>query len=56
MSADNPDLYAILRDPTRRAAYDRSRRTDREQHPLPPPRRQRGVPDLRAGPVRWHRT
>jgi curved DNA-binding protein CbpA len=47
--------YAILRDPTRRAAYDRSRRADREQHPLPPPRRRRGVPDLRAGPVRWHR-
>jgi curved DNA-binding protein CbpA len=49
--------YAILRDPARRAAYDRRRRSDRDQHPAPPPpvpRRHRRVPDIRAGPVRWH--
>ena len=49
--------YAILRDPARRAAYDQSRRPYRDQHPSPPPsspRRSRAVPDLRAGPVRWH--
>jgi curved DNA-binding protein CbpA len=53
--------YAILRDPARRAAYDQSRRPHHDQHaspppppPPPPPRRYRAVPDLRAGPVRWH--
>lgn len=49
---------AILRDPARRAAYDRSRGT-RNQHtaPAPPlPRHHRTVPDIRAGPVRWHRS
>ena len=48
---------AILRDPTRRAAYDRGRRSTGDQHPaLKPsaPRRGRFMPDLRAGPVRWH--
>lgn len=51
--------YAILRDPARRAAYDQSRRLHHDQPlapPLPPPRRTRAEPDLRAGPVRWHRT
>ncbi|MGH3785449.1 MAG: J domain-containing protein [Pseudonocardiaceae bacterium] len=49
--------YAILRDPARRAAYDRSRRRAREQQPAPTPpapRRHRSVPDIRVGPVRWH--
>ncbi len=49
--------YAILRDPARRAAYDRSRRPARGQQPPPTPpapRRHRSVPDIRAGPVRWH--
>jgi curved DNA-binding protein CbpA len=49
--------YAVLRDPARRAAYDRSRRPRREQNPLPIPRvsyRRRAVPDIRAGPVRWY--
>jgi curved DNA-binding protein CbpA len=51
--------YAILRDPARRAAYDQSRRSHREQPPSPPaspPHRPRAAPDLRAGPVRWHPT
>ena len=51
--------YAILRDPARRAAYDRSQRTVRDQPPSPSPpvpRRHRRVPDIRAGPVRWHPT
>jgi curved DNA-binding protein CbpA len=49
--------YAILRDPTRRAAYDRSRRPARDQSLSPPPlvsRRHRWAPDIRVGPVRWH--
>ena len=47
--------YAILRDPVRRAAYDRSRRPQRDQHAAPPrPRAYRRTPDLRAGPVYWH--
>ena len=48
----------ILRDPARRAAYDRSRRPTPDHHPSAPaplPRR-RGVPDIRVGPVRWHST
>jgi curved DNA-binding protein CbpA len=48
---------AILRDPTRRAAYDRSRRAIGDQHTAPKspaPPRPRFAPDLRAGPVRWH--
>ncbi|MBV8541640.1 MAG: J domain-containing protein [Pseudonocardiales bacterium] len=48
---------AILRDPTRRAAYDRSRRPARDQQPSarqPVPQRCRSVPDIRVGPVRWH--
>jgi curved DNA-binding protein CbpA len=48
--------YAILRNPARRAVYDRSRRSVRDQHPAPVPRRHRAVPDIRAGPVRWHPT
>jgi curved DNA-binding protein CbpA len=49
--------YAILRDPARRAAYDRSRHPAPRQDPMPPPpvlRRHRPVPDILAGPVRWH--
>jgi curved DNA-binding protein CbpA len=47
--------YAILRDPVRRAAYDRSRRSHQDQHAAPPrPRAYRRQPDLRAGPVYWH--
>ncbi|MDQ3763552.1 MAG: DnaJ domain-containing protein [Actinomycetota bacterium] len=51
--------YATLRDPTRRAAYDQSRRPHRHQRSSPPPpppapHRQRYEPDIRAGPVRWH--
>jgi curved DNA-binding protein CbpA len=49
--------YAILRDPARRAAYDRSRDLNSHQHPIAPSpvlRRHRPVPDIRAGPVRWH--
>ncbi len=47
--------YAILRDPVRRAAYDRSRRPHRPQHPASsPPQPYRRKPDLRAGPVYWH--
>jgi curved DNA-binding protein CbpA len=48
---------AILRDPARRAAYDRSRRPTREQQPFAPQpvvQRHRSVPDIRPGPVRWH--
>jgi curved DNA-binding protein CbpA len=47
---------AILRDPTRRAAYDRSRHPTPDQQPAlqPVPQRYRSVPDIRAGPVRWH--
>jgi curved DNA-binding protein CbpA len=48
----------ILRDPARRAAYDRSRRPNRDQHtaatPPSPARRHHTVADIRAGPVRWH--
>jgi curved DNA-binding protein CbpA len=47
--------YAILRDPVRRAAYDRSRRPHRDQHSAPPPPQPyRREPDFRAGPVYWH--
>ena len=56
--------YAVLRDPPRRAAYDRSR-ADRPQHFRPPspgvriPVRRRSSPSgsvawVRAGPVRRH--
>jgi curved DNA-binding protein CbpA len=51
--------YAILRDPARRAAYDQRRGPHHHEQPSPPPpppRRHRDEPDLRAGPVRWHRT
>jgi curved DNA-binding protein CbpA len=51
--------YAILRDPARRAAYDHARCPHHNHHPPPPPptpRRHRTEPDVRAGPVRWHRT
>jgi curved DNA-binding protein CbpA len=52
---DAAAAYAILRDPARRAAYDRSRRPVPDQHPASPPQlRHRAVPDIRAGPVRWH--
>ncbi len=53
--------YAILRDPARRAAYDQARRPARDQQPTAPspvstaPHRPRREPDIRAGPVRWHR-
>jgi curved DNA-binding protein CbpA len=47
--------YAILRDPVRRAAYDRSRHPYRDQHIAPPaPQPYRREPDFRAGPVYWH--
>ena len=39
---------AVLRDPARRAAYDRSRRPAPDSHPT--------TRDIRAGPVRWHLT
>ena len=45
---------AILRDPIRRAAYDRSRRPTGDQHPAPKPpapRRDRFVPDAQAWSV-----
>jgi curved DNA-binding protein CbpA len=51
--------YAILRDPARRAAYDQHRGPHHNKQPSPtppPPRHHRDEPDLRAGPVRWHRT
>ena len=48
--------YHVLRDPTRRADYDRRRR--HREHversaPVAPQRRQPN-PLIRAGPVRWH--
>lgn len=47
--------YAILRDPARRAAYDRTRRPRRDRHAAPPPPQPyHHKPDLRAGPVYWH--
>lgn len=52
--------YAILRDPARRAAYDHTQHPHHNQ--LPPRHRHRAglhhhsEPDIRAGPVRWHRT
>ncbi|POX37194.1 hypothetical protein C3486_29665 [Streptomyces sp. Ru73] len=57
--------YQTLRDPARRAAYDRSRRRPdghgrADAPPVPPARRHvvvfgaaRAEPPLRAGPVRW---
>ena len=50
--------YAILRDPARRAAYDQSRRpitTSTPRHPHPHLAAAATEPDIRAGPVRWHR-
>lgn len=44
--ADVLAAYAVLRDPARRADYDRER-----EPPAPPPRT---GPLLRAGPVRYH--
>ena len=47
--------YAVLRDPDRRADYDRRRSRLR---PGPAPREQRPTrpeqPPIQAGPVRWH--
>ncbi len=51
--------YALLRDPARRAAYDRAHPSHQDAGPTrisvthrdPPDDR----PDLWAGPVRWHR-
>lgn len=55
--------YALLRDPERRAAYDAAEPQRRAAEPGPtrvPVRvRHTETPrqlDLRAGPVRWHRT
>jgi len=57
------DAHAILRDPERRAAYDRERRTSERSttaetvevhHRMPPRRPDPDEPDLRVGPVRWH--
>ncbi|ORW05398.1 J domain-containing protein [Mycobacterium kyorinense] len=53
--------YALLRDPSRRAAYDRAhpvvrRRTAPTRIPVTRKRsRDDNEPPLRAGPVRWHR-
>ncbi|NJP51812.1 J domain-containing protein [Streptomyces sp. SBST2-5] len=50
--------YETLRDPARRAAYDRTRRETRPGPPAPPRRRSglfgvpQAEPPLRAGPVR----
>lgn len=50
--------YAVLRDPDRRAEYDRRSRLTRRRRPAPPatrrvsPRRE-SQPPIRAGPVRW---
>ncbi|HEX7321773.1 MAG TPA: J domain-containing protein [Mycobacterium sp.] len=59
------DAYALLRDPRRRAQYDRSagRRAGRRAGDPSPVRvtisgcgtTGAGQPPLRAGPVRWHR-
>jgi DnaJ-class molecular chaperone len=50
--------YALLRDPTRRAAYDRAQRghddTGAKRIKVTHVRSNRDEPPLRAGPVRWH--
>lgn len=58
--------YAVLRDPTRRAGYDRARRANRPQHPRPtastavriPVHRRSSTSGsqawIRVGPVRRH--
>jgi curved DNA-binding protein CbpA len=49
--------YASLRDPLRRAAYDRTRSTpttrNRTANPPTASARATGRPDIRVGPVRW---
>lgn len=51
--------YAVLRDPAKRADYDRAARTRaqpprlRRWQPVNPPAR--GEPSIVVGPVRWHR-
>lgn len=48
------EAYALLRDPHRRAAYDRGRVPPvTRRPPAPRPDRQ---PDVHVGPVRWHPT
>jgi curved DNA-binding protein CbpA len=51
------DAYTILRDPTRRAEYDRDR-TRHQGSEIPPATRRDPYrrPPIVAGPVRWHRT
>jgi DnaJ-class molecular chaperone len=52
------EAYALLRDPHRRAAYDRTRPADQETGPVPIPVTHDDStahqPPLWAGPVRWH--
>lgn len=52
--------YALLRDPHRRAEYDRTARRNQAETKVVPVTVARGSvvgkqPPLRAGPVRWHR-
>ncbi len=51
--------YALLRDPARRAAYDRAHRTHKDTGPARITVSHIDAvddqPPLRAGPVRWHR-
>ncbi|MGO4856357.1 J domain-containing protein [Arthrobacter sp. 2MCAF14] len=60
---DIMDAYAVLRDPVKRAAYDRQRRGSPRPEPVPAPRQPHGPsgaaahprpgPALIIGPVRW---
>jgi DnaJ-class molecular chaperone len=51
--------YALLRDPVRRAAYDRAQRANTDTGPIrvkvTRAHSTGDEPPLRAGPVRWHR-
>jgi curved DNA-binding protein CbpA len=48
------DAYAVLGNPTRRAAYDRQRPKTTPPEPAPPHRDPRPYgPDLIIGPLRW---
>jgi curved DNA-binding protein CbpA len=53
--------YTVLRDPVRRAEYDREIEVRPRTHPAPRPAvpvhhyRAYGRPPIVAGPVRWHR-